>query len=279
MTRKLDRKTGERTKSMAAAEHMALGTAAGAMALGVLATTDERVAAHTAAKDTAAQPQAHTDVSASTDTSARAPAPASDGSHAASIHADAAPGVAIDDHSDVVKAHDQSGTVSPAPEPESAAGHTGSEPLWQASEPSHMESAHDTVAAATGSHDALPSPAATPLDSALSSLNDTVNTLGASLHNVPGLPQVTQLVSETFSDVTHWTAAATSNVAGSLVGAVFDQPPHIDVPQMPLIDTSALVQTALAPLPLNIGFMGQPQPDPHDGGHDGAFSALGLHHF
>jgi hypothetical protein len=39
------------------------------------------------------------------------------------------------------------------------------------------------------------------------------------------------------------------------------------------------VPTALLhPLPLQLGFLGQPTTGGHDS-HDGAFSALGVHHF
>jgi hypothetical protein len=46
-----------------------------------------------------------------------------------------------------------------------------------------------------------------------------------------------------------------------------------------LLDTAGAIPTALLhPLPLHLGFVGQPTNDGHDT-HDGAFSALGLHHF
>jgi hypothetical protein len=46
-----------------------------------------------------------------------------------------------------------------------------------------------------------------------------------------------------------------------------------------LLDTAGAIPTTLLhPLPLQLGFLGQPTIDGHDM-HDGAFSALGVHHF
>jgi hypothetical protein len=45
------------------------------------------------------------------------------------------------------------------------------------------------------------------------------------------------------------------------------------------LDTAGVVPIApLHPMPLHLGFLGQPTIDGHDW-HDGAFSALGIHHF
>jgi hypothetical protein len=47
----------------------------------------------------------------------------------------------------------------------------------------------------------------------------------------------------------------------------------------PSLDTAGVVPTSLLhPMPLHLGFLGQPTIDGHDW-HDGAFSALGIHHF
>lgn len=268
-------KADGRAKLTDGSETIALGTAAGAMALGVLASTDERVAADNAApKDIPhTPPQPHTaagaELSASTVT---------DGAMHTAVHSETAPAAAVEVPVETTKPagepHDQTAPLSHTHEPQDLAG--AANPLaHQGTETPHSASAHDIAPAQEPIVHA-----ASPLDSALTSLGDTVSALGATLHDVPGVPQVTQFLNETVSDVTHWTAAATSDAAGALVGAVFDQPPHIDqVPAMPLIDASALIQTIAAPPPLTLGFMGQPQPDAHDGGHDGAFSALGLHHF
>ncbi|MEH2623012.1 hypothetical protein V1292_001067 [Bradyrhizobium sp. AZCC 1719] len=50
-------------------------------------------------------------------------------------------------------------------------------------------------------------------------------------------------------------------------------------PDMPLLDTAGAIPTSLLhPMPLQLGFLGQPTMDGHEP-HDGAFSALGIHHF
>jgi hypothetical protein len=46
-----------------------------------------------------------------------------------------------------------------------------------------------------------------------------------------------------------------------------------------LLDTAGAIPTSLLhPMPLQLGFLGQPTMDGHEP-HDGAFSALGIHHF
>ncbi|MEH2530076.1 hypothetical protein V1277_003549 [Bradyrhizobium sp. AZCC 1588] len=48
---------------------------------------------------------------------------------------------------------------------------------------------------------------------------------------------------------------------------------------IPLLDTAGAIPTSLLhPIPLQLGFLGQPTMDGHEP-HDGAFSALGIHHF
>jgi hypothetical protein len=48
---------------------------------------------------------------------------------------------------------------------------------------------------------------------------------------------------------------------------------------VPLLDTAGAIPTSLLhPIPLQLGFLGQPTMDGHEP-HDGAFSALGIHHF
>ncbi|WP_156908631.1 hypothetical protein [Bradyrhizobium murdochi] len=49
-------------------------------------------------------------------------------------------------------------------------------------------------------------------------------------------------------------------------------------PDIPLLDTAGAIPTSLLhPMPLQLGFLGQPM-EGHEP-HDGAFSALGIHHF
>jgi hypothetical protein len=55
--------------------------------------------------------------------------------------------------------------------------------------------------------------------------------------------------------------------------------PDAPVHSVPLLDTAGAIPTSLLhPMPLQLGFLGQPTMDGHEP-HDGAFSALGVHHF
>jgi hypothetical protein len=68
----------------------------------------------------------------------------------------------------------------------------------------------------------------------------------------------------------------------SILGSTQDAPqPSLDSTShsIPLLDTAGAIPTALLhPLPLHLGFLGQPTIDGHET-HDAAFSALGMHHF
>jgi hypothetical protein len=105
-----------------------------------------------------------------------------------------------------------------------------------------------------------------------SSISDTISHLADGLtgtvasltHDVPIVSVVEPLV----TDILGSTQQAT-DFSGS--------PPH----SASLLDSAGVVPTALAllhPLPLQLGFLGQPTIDGHEP-HDGAFSALGVHHF
>ncbi|WOH50393.1 hypothetical protein [Bradyrhizobium sp. sBnM-33] len=69
----------------------------------------------------------------------------------------------------------------------------------------------------------------------------------------------------------------TTNLSGQTSGTTdFSGAAQHDVP---LLDTAGAIPTSLLhPIPLQLGFLGQPTMDGHEP-HDGAFSALGIHHF
>ena len=70
-------------------------------------------------------------------------------------------------------------------------------------------------------------------------------------------------------------ALVTDIVSTPLASPHDSTPPHVDIGSL---DTAGAVpMAALPPMALHLGFLGQPT-DGHDL-HDGAFSALGLHHF
>lgn len=82
------------------------------------------------------------------------------------------------------------------------------------------------------------------------------------LHDAPA----TSLLAPLATDLSGRTSSA-----ADLSGAA----PH----DVPLLDTAGAIPTSpLHPIPLQLGFLGQPTMDGHEP-HDGAFSALGVHHF
>lgn len=114
---------------------------------------------------------------------------------------------------------------------------------------------HDTVTGLTDNLPAIVTDATAAITDLTSSLGATIDTAVQSILAVP-------------------TAAA-----GQLVDTVFHQPAAIATPAVDgLIDHTPLVATVAQLSPITLGFMGQPATDDH-GAHDGAFSALGLHHF
>jgi hypothetical protein len=119
------------------------------------------------------------------------------------------------------------------------------------------------------------------VSSTISSLNATVGQLTSTVtdtvgHLVDGLTGVvsglihdtpaTGLLTPLATDLSGLTSSTTD-----LSGAT-----QHDVP---LLDTAGAIPTSLLhPIPLQLGFLGQPTMDGHEP-HDGAFSALGVHHF
>ncbi len=119
------------------------------------------------------------------------------------------------------------------------------------------------------------------ISSTISSLNATVGQLTSTVtgtvgHLVDGLTGVvsglihdapaTGLLTPLATDLSGLTSSTTD-----LSGAT-----QHDVP---LLDTAGAIPTSLLhPIPLQLGFLGQPTMDGHEP-HDGAFSALGVHHF
>ncbi|NOJ40011.1 hypothetical protein [Bradyrhizobium australiense] len=141
--------------------------------------------------------------------------------------------------------------------------------------------------------------------------------LGASIHNLAdsltgivdtALATVSNTIANVSTTVGQLTTTLTGTashlldgVTGTLTGLVHDAPatnllePLTTNPSgptssttdfsgaaqhdIPLLDTAGAVPTSLLhPIPLQLGFLGQPTMDGHEP-HDGAFSALGVHHF
>ena len=169
----------------------------------------------------------------------------------------------------------------------------------------HGSSPNDNSAHATTTISAAPEPAALhDLGSTITNLVDS--SLAAVSHTLDSLSttvtELTSTVTGTISDLTGSVSGLVGGILHSVTGAAHDAPGHdlvdalvTDIVSSPLtpphddaashhvdisgLDTAGAVpMAALPPLALHLGFLGQPTPDGHDL-HDGAFSALGVHHF
>jgi hypothetical protein len=126
------------------------------------------------------------------------------------------------------------------------------------------------------------------VDTALATVSSTIANLSTT---------VVQLTSTASNTVSH----LTDGLLGMLTGATHDAPatgvleplvtdllgPALSPADFSgdthhgasLLDTAGAIPTSLLhPMPLQLGFLGQPTMDGHEP-HDGAFSALGVHHF
>ena len=126
------------------------------------------------------------------------------------------------------------------------------------------------------------------VDAPLAIVSDTIASLNAT---------VGQLTSSLSGTISHLTGSLTGAVGGLihdapvagaveplLTGILGPAPTPTDVSGTAghgasMLDTAGAVPVApVHPLPLHLGFLGQPTIDGHEA-HDGAFSALGVHHF
>jgi hypothetical protein len=118
------------------------------------------------------------------------------------------------------------------------------------------------------------------LDSTLGQITSTLTNTVSTLTNT--VDHLTDGLTRTVSGVVHDLSTGIvqpllNDVLGSTsaASAPAPAPPHDGLS----LDTAGVVPIApLHPMPLHLGFLGQPTIDGHDW-HDGAFSALGIHHF
>jgi hypothetical protein len=119
--------------------------------------------------------------------------------------------------------------------------------------------------------------ALTAVSSTISSLNATVGQLTSSLSDT--VSHLTDGLLGTITGASHdapATGVLEPLVADILGPADFSGDTHHGAS---LLDTAGAIPTSLLhPMPLQLGFLGQPTMDGHEP-HDGAFSALGVHHF
>jgi hypothetical protein len=119
------------------------------------------------------------------------------------------------------------------------------------------------------------------VSSAIASLSATVGQLTSSLSGT--VSHLTDGLLGTITGATHDAPATgvleplvTDLLGPALSPADFSGDTHHGAS---LLDTAGAIPTSLLhPIPLQLGFLGQPTIDGHEP-HDGAFSALGVHHF
>jgi hypothetical protein len=119
------------------------------------------------------------------------------------------------------------------------------------------------------------------VSSTISSLNATVGQLTSTVTDTVGhlVDGLTGAVSGLIHDTP--TTGLLAPLATDLSGLTSSTTDLSGAAQhdIPLLDTAGAIPTSLLhPMPLQLGFLGQPTMDGHEP-HDGAFSALGVHHF
>jgi hypothetical protein len=300
-TRRADE--AERARHISASEAAAFATTAGAMLLGVLTGAEaaqhrsehqpQQPAAEPTPPPSPAQPADaapalqqpvsadHAQVQHDEHGSATPPTPADP---AATIHADTA--------------LDLGNATEAAPDGRMAPTHVlvSSIPVWDFS--AAADHAHSGAAGAGSIAPSSVDPAASIhqlagtitalVDAPLAIVSDTIASLSATVEH---------LTSQLSGTISHLTDSLTGTVTGLLHDAPTPgalQPLLTDIlgpaptptassgtaeHGTSMLDTAGSIPIApLHPFPLHLGFLGQPTIDGHDA-HDGAFSALGVHHF
>jgi hypothetical protein len=138
-------------------------------------------------------------------------------------------------------------------------------------------SVHTLVDTVTGIADTT----LTAVSSTISSLSATVGQLTSTVTDTVG--HLVDGLTGAVSGLLHDTPATglLAPVATDLSGLTSSTTDLSSATQhdVPLLDTAGAIPTSLLhPIPLQLGFLGQPTMDGHEP-HDGAFSALGVHHF
>ena len=125
------------------------------------------------------------------------------------------------------------------------------------------------------------------VDTALATVSSTIASVGTTVGQLTSTlsDTVSHLADGLLGTVTGATQAIheapSTGVLEPLVTDVLGTAGALDAPvhSVPLLDTAGAIPTLLLhPMPLQLGFLGQPTMDGHEP-HDGAFQALGVHHF
>jgi hypothetical protein len=307
----------ERLRHLASTEAAAFATTAGTMLLGLLTGAAEAAQQHHTHEKQAPDTNDHTQpppalpaettpatvtppaehASAHDQYTATIGTPSSTVNSIADTHADAAPSIhGLDTF--VIEASPGSSTPLPAYHL------VAPMPAWSF-EP-HSEHVQ-TAASGTeliGTITSLPVEPAPPINQLATTITGVLDTsLGAVSHTLSVLGstvgQITSTLTNTVSTLTNTVDHLTDGLTNTVTGVVHDLSSGIVQPLLNdvlgstsaastpaptqhdglSLDTAGVVPVApLHPMPLHLGFLGQPTIDGHDW-HDGAFSALGIHHF
>jgi hypothetical protein len=127
------------------------------------------------------------------------------------------------------------------------------------------------------------------VDSSLATVSHVISDVGATIGQLTSslsgtISHLTDSLSGLASTLVHDApvTAVVEPLLADILGSAQDTSQHsLDGTShsTPLLDTAGAIPTALLhPLPLHLGFLGQPTIDGHET-HDAAFSTLGMHHF
>jgi hypothetical protein len=127
------------------------------------------------------------------------------------------------------------------------------------------------------------------VDSSLATVSHVISDVGATIGQLTSslsgtISHLTDSLSGLASTLVHDApvTAVVEPLLADILGSTQDTSQHsLDGTShsTPLLDTAGAIPTALLhPLPLHLGFLGQPTIDGHET-HDAAFSTLGMHHF
>lgn len=297
----------ERARHIAGSEAAAFATTAGTMLLGLLAGAEaaqNRNEPQPPAAATPPPPTPHPNEVAPSGSTPTDHPPTHVDRHAAVTEGSAADPIPMT-HADaaaIVEAPHPAGLADAPPDGQAVTAHpsTSSIPVWTVSATTHQpssppeESTSINGATAPSSIDPggpvhqLSDTIAGVVDASLAPVTQTIASLGTAVG------QLTSSLSDSVSDLVGGLTGLVTNLTHHTPATDVAEPQVADIPgptpaaadspetiqhDASLFDTAGAVPMALLhPLPLHLGFLGQPTTDGHDT-HDGAFSALGVHHF
>jgi hypothetical protein len=293
----------ERARHIATSEAAAFATTAGTMLLGLLTGAEAAHNRNGSQPPAATQPPvptSHPTEAAPTEPTLPDHPPALDDRHAGEIDAPAA------DPTPTMHADSSEAIQEPLPSALIDAPAGGQAPTAQVSISSipvstFSDPAHHTPLPAdnSGSSGTTAPPSADPealvhhitdtvsglVDTSLATVTHTIGNLSTAVEQLTSslTSSVSELVGGLTGLVTNLTHNAPATGAAEPLADLLGPTPaeSSDSTQhgASLLDTAGAVPMALLhPLPLQLGFLGQPTTNGHET-HDGAFSALGVHHF